>query len=602
MPKIFPIKRNLILLFRKLLRILTNFLGLISSKAYALGSWPEGPEMRRGLPCRAPLQYPWTLNAPSRPGAGGRLAAASRGRPAGAGRPPLLREDSSMPSCLLAERSFGILLHLTSLPAPYGCGDLGPAAHVFADWLEQAGAGCWQFLPLTPTETFLGNSPYSSPSAFAGNTLLISPELLVRQGLVRLAEAQQGLPPAQGRADFAACHCHRAALLAAAFARARPGLARDQAYQAFLAGHGPAWLDDFALFAALKKRHAGKPWIDWPEPLRRRDPQALDAFAREAAQDIEAARFAQYLFFGQWAGLRERCRELGVTLIGDLPIYVTHDSVDVWANQELFKLDAAGRPLVVAGVPPDYFSATGQRWGNPVYDWKANAAEGYAWWLSRLAHNLGLCDVVRLDHFRGFAAYWEIPAGEKTAVKGAWVDGPGAHFFRAVAARFPDLPFIAEDLGLITPDVTALRRQFNLPGMHVLMFGLGGDAGESSNALHHHEPCGVAYTGTHDNNTALGWFLAETSGADHARMAEYLGHALDRDRAAAELIRLAMLSPARTAIIPMQDVLGLGAEARMNIPASENGNWGWRMAPGAAAPHLALALRRQAALFGRVRG
>jgi 4-alpha-glucanotransferase len=507
-----------------------------------------------------------------------------------------------MPSHPLAERGFGVLLHLTSLPGAYGCGDMGSTAREFARWLARAGASCWQFLPLTPTETFLGNSPYSSPSAFAGNTLLVSPELLMRAGLVRLADAQQNLPPARGRVDFAAVRRHRVGLLAAAYERARPRLDRDAEFQDFLAAHGKAWLDDYALFCALKARHLGDPWTAWPEPLRRRDPKALAAAARALAGELDAVRFAQHLFFSQWAQLRGLCRELSITLVGDLPIYVTHDSADVWAHQELFKLDAAGQPTLVAGVPPDYFSATGQRWGNPVYDWKANAAEGYAWWLSRLAHNLGQCDVVRLDHFRGFSAYWEIPAEEKTAVKGTWVEGPGEHFFRAVARRFPDLPFIAEDLGVITPEVTALRRAFGLPGMHVLMFGLGGDVGESTNALHHHEAVGVAYTGTHDNNTALGWFRSETGGDDAARFVDYLGHQLNEANAAAELVRLALLSPARTAIIPMQDLLGLGGEARMNVPASENGNWGWRLAPGATTPELAAALRRKAELFGRVRG
>jgi 4-alpha-glucanotransferase len=402
--------------------------------------------------------------------------------------------------------------------------------------------------------------------------------------------------------DFAAVRRHRDRLLGMAFERARAGLARDAAYQEFLAAHGPAWLDDYARFCALKAREQGKPWCEWPEPVRRRDPAALAAADQELAGEMEAVRFAQHLFFTQWAELRAHCRELGVALVGDLPIYVTHDSADVWAHPELFKLDGDGRPYLVAGVPPDYFSATGQRWGNPVYDWAANAAEGYAWWLSRLAHNLALCDVVRLDHFRGFSAYWEIPAEELTAVKGEWVEGPGEHFFRAVARRFPDLPFIAEDLGVITPEVTALRRAFGLPGMHVLMFGLGADAGESTNALHHHERVGVAYSGTHDNNTALGWFASETGGDDAARFAAYLGHPLTGDNAAAELVRLALLSPARTAILPMQDVLGLDGSARMNVPASENGNWGWRMGAGAATPEAAAALRRKAELFGRARG
>ncbi len=497
-------------------------------------------------------------------------------------------------------RRAGVLLHVTSLPSPYGIGDLGPEAFAFVDFLASAGQTLWQILPLTPTATFLGDSPYSSPSVFAGNPLLVSPELLARKGLVRLADLQQVPAPTGSRVDYAAVTAQRRVLLDAAFDAAAPGLAHDRAFQDFVRRAGPAWLDDYALFQVVKDRRGGESWHCWPEPLRDRDPAALDALRDEAARDLAKVAFEQHLFFSQWHDLKAHAARSGVAVVGDMPFYPTFDSADCWANPGLFKLGPDRQPTVVAGVPPDYFSATGQRWGNPVYRWEAMAKAGYAWWMDRLAHNLELADMVRLDHFRAFSAHWEIPAQEKTAVNGRWVDGPGAEFFIALKKRFRRMPVIAEDLGMITEDVRALRRAFSLPGMRVLMFAFGADLPESDNAWHHHDASSVAYTGTHDNNTVRGWFEAETSPEDRARMAEYMGHEPMADTVAWDLVRLCMLSVAPMAVAPMQDLLGLSASGRMNVPAVANGNWGWRMERGAASPDLAARLRRLTELSGRL--
>lgn len=497
-------------------------------------------------------------------------------------------------------RRAGVLLHVTSLPSPYGVGDMGPQAFEFVDFLASAGQTLWQILPLTPTETFLGDSPYSSPSVFAGNPLLISPELLARQGLVRLADLQQ-IPALSGdRVDYAAVTAQRRILLDAAFEAAAQGLGSDPEHLEFVARAGPAWLDDYALFQVIKARQGGAAWDRWPEPLRDRDPDALDALRAEAALELAKVAFEQRLFFTQWRDLKAHAASRGVAVVGDMPFYPTFDSADCWANPGLFKLGPDKAPTVVAGVPPDYFSETGQRWGNPVYDWEAMAATGYAWWMDRLARNLELADMVRLDHFRAFSAHWEIAADEKTAVNGRWVDGPGADFFTTLKKRFARMPVIAEDLGMITEDVRALRRAFSLPGMRVLMFGFGADLPESDNAWHNFDPNSVAYTGTHDNNTVRGWFETETSSEDRARMARYMGHEPGPDTVAWDMLRLCLLSVSRMAVAPMQDLLGLPASGRMNVPAVANGNWGWRMERGAASPDLAARLRELTEMAGRL--
>ena len=464
-------------------------------------------------------------------------------------------------------RSSGILLHPTSLPGPFGVGDLGPTAHQWVRWLASAGQSWWQILPLNPTGG--GGSPYQCYSAFAGNVALLSPELLHRDGLA-------DLPP-----DAVA----RDGIDHAAVLKLKNGLVR-QAWDRFRGGKGPVglrsefdvycqkeagWLDGYALFAAVRAALGDAPLGDWSADLLARKPVALAAVEQELTGEVMLHRFGQFLFDRQWAELQATCREHGVKLIGDAPIFVSADSADVWAHPDQFLLDAHGRPTAVAGVPPDYFSPTGQHWGNPLYDWDAMAKDGYRWWAARLKRLFQQVDVVRLDHFRGFAAAWHIPADETDATGGKWVPGPGAKLFDALRKQLGDLPIIAEDLGLITPDVDTLRLGCGFPGMRVLQFMIA----EPTNQYwpHNYDPQTVAYTGTHDNDTTNGWYAKLDDGARWT-LGQYLGKQVDD--AAGELLRLAWLSVAELAVAPLQDVLGLGGEARMNVPGVAEGNWGWR--------------------------
>jgi len=496
---------------------------------------------------------------------------------------------------MLKRRAGGVLLHLTSLPSPYGVGDFGPQAYAFADFLKKAGANYWQMLPLNYTTAKTGYSPYNCFSAFAGNPLLISPELLYRQGLLRKDELPAPLP-AKNRADFAQATRCKAPLLDIAFERfIQTG--PDAAFEAFTT-EARHWLEDFAFFAVFKKKHPRRLWSQWPGPVCRRSKAALAAFSSEHRSTIEREKFIQYVFMKQYFALKTYCNENGILLFGDLPIYVTYDSADVWSHPTLFKLRRDNKPRFIAGVPPDYFSKTGQLWGNPVYDWKANAATGYRWWLDRLGHNLKLFDLLRIDHFRAFEAYWQVPYGRKTAVGGAWVEGPGKDFFDAVLGRIPQPPLAAEDLGYITPGVRELCRRYNFPCMKVLQFAFGGNA-ENIHLPHHHARNSIVYTGTHDNNTTLGWYMHETTPALRKRIADYLGKRLSAKTVTAEMIRLAMASPAHLCIVPMQDILGLNAAARMNTPAKHTGNWQWRMPPGSTTPSIARRLRHLMELYGR---
>ncbi len=495
-------------------------------------------------------------------------------------------------------RTAGVLLHLTSLPSRFGVGDLGPAAGEFARWLARAGARLWQILPVTPTGPGLGNSPYSSFSAFAGNTLLISPEILAEEGLLprKLLDEEPGWP--KGRVDFDGAWAARGRLLRQAFAKARRSLDGDAAFVDFCRDNG-TWLNDFALFMAVKDHFGGFPWTRWPEDLRDREEAALSRWGAELAGEVLFQKFLQFHFFRQWGHFRELLASLDIELLGDLPIYVNHDSSDVWANRGLFKLDPEGQPLFVAGVPPDYFSKTGQRWGNPVYDWEACRARGYDWWIARLWHHFGLFDRVRLDHFRGFAGYWEIPAEEETAVRGRWVDAPGEELFSLARERIGRLPILAEDLGVITPDVVALRKGFALPGMHVLQFGWGGDPAENANAFHNCGTDSAVYTGTHDNSTVRGWWATEATPADRRRVRSYLGRRVDDGSVAWDFVRLCLMSAGDTAVIPVQDLLGLDNTARMNVPGKARGNWGFRLAPGQMDAALAEKFQAEIALYGR---
>lgn len=471
------------------------------------------------------------------------------------------------------ERASGVLLHPTCLPGPFGIGDLGPTAHRYVDWLADAGVRWWQVLPLNPTGP--GQSPYNSISSFGASPLLISPELLVRDGLLETAdlEAMRGLPDVY--VDFDAVVPAKHTALRRAFARfvAQPPRGLSAALDSFR-HEQRGWVEDYALFAALQAAHAGAPWHDWPSDLALRRPHALAAWEAEHRAEVDFQVFCQLMFDRQWTELHEHAGSRRISILGDIPIFVADDSADVWAHRELFLLDAEGRPSVVAGVPPDYFSETGQLWGNPLYDWAALERTGFAWWIERFRTTLRQVDAARLDHFRGFAAYWEVPAQDDTALGGRWVKGPGRALFDAVAAALGDLPLVAEDLGIITEDVGALRRGLSLPGMAVLQFAFN-PTEHSSFLPYRHERDLVVYTGTHDNNTTLGWYLQDASEPEKDFLRRYLataGHEIHWD-----MIRGAMASVASLAVVPHQDLAGLGADCRMNTPGLADGNWRFRI-------------------------
>lgn len=501
------------------------------------------------------------------------VSAVATANQAGAAQPVA---SATQPSAGTAEpslRTCGVLLHCTSLPSPHGIGDLGPAAYAWVDVLAQILQTWWQVLPLGPTG--YGDSPYQCFSAFAGNPLLISPELLVSDGLLQPGDLG-GVEFPLNRVAFERVIPYKAGLTALAWERfcagAGGGLADE--FEAFCGEHA-AWLEEYALFMAIKEVQGGTSWQQWPSPLRLREPKALAAALRELHSQAMLHKFRQFLFFRQWQALRVYAHSRGVRLLGDMPIFVSIDSADVWSQPELFKLDAEGRPRVVAGVPPDYFSATGQLWGNPLYEWEVHRQTHYRWWIARLRATLGLVDCIRLDHFRGFEAAWEVPAGKPTAEEGAWVPGPGSELFEACRTAVGSLPLVAEDLGVITPEVDALRQQLGLPGMRVLQFAFGG-ARESRFLPHRFERHTVVYTGTHDNATTLGWYRRLTPD-EHRNFRRYVPGT--GDGPAWDLIRLAWASVAECAIAPLQDILSLGPEARMNLPGQPRGNWRWRFAP-----------------------
>jgi 4-alpha-glucanotransferase len=475
-------------------------------------------------------------------------------------------------------RHSGILLHVTSHPSRYGIGDMGPAAFQWIDRLRHAGQAWWQVLPLGTTG--YGNSPYQPLSSFAGNWLLISPDALVDDGLLYTRDCEGCSFPAD-KVDFNAVTAFKRGLIGAAWNNFRRGARSDvlDAYEKFQIDEA-RWLDDYALFRALKTRYNGAYFVEWPSELVHREPSATARARQELKDEIAQISFAQFLFFRQAGRLKEYARSRGMRIIGDLPFFVSPDSSDVWANPEFFDLDANRRPRFVAGVPPDYFAAQGQLWGNPVYNWEALKSTGYRWCLDRLRALLELVDVIRLDHFRGFVAAWQVPASAPTAETGAWVAGPGADYFEAVRREFGGMPFIAEDLGMITPDVVALRDADGLPGMRVMQFGFDGDP-ENPHLPHTWTNRTVGYTGTHDNNTTRGWFEALPDGQKQL-VRKYVGWSSeDSHGIAAALMRSAWPSAAGLTIAPLQDVLDIGAEGRMNIPGSAQGNWQWRWADSA---------------------
>jgi 4-alpha-glucanotransferase len=491
-------------------------------------------------------------------------------------------------------RHAGVLAHPTSLAGAHGIGDLGHGACAFVEWLARAGQTRWQILPLGPTG--YGDSPYQAFSTFAGNPLLIALDDLRELGLLDAADLEGADFPAE-RVDFGAVIPWKLARLERAAARFRAGgaPALRAEYEQFVAAEAD-WLDDYALYRALKDEQGGGAWTSWDAPLRLREPATLAAAREQLAERHDAQRFMQFMFFRQWRALKAAANAAGVRIIGDLPIYVALDSSDSWANQQLFQFDAEGRPTAVAGVPPDYFSATGQLWGNPLYAWERHAASGYAWWSARLRAVFEMVDILRIDHFRGFEAYWAIPAGDDTAQRGTWQPGPGRALFDAAHAALGEREVIAEDLGLITPEVDALRRSLAYPGMAVLQFAFG--SGPDNLYLPHNlERHYVIYTGTHDNDTTRGWYdAADDATRDHVR--RYL--ATNGADVAWDLLRAAWAAVPATAIAPLQDVLGLGNEARMNLPGQAGGNWTWRMSPAALTDDLAARLRDLTELYGRL--
>lgn len=503
-------------------------------------------------------------------------------------------------------RQSGILLHPTSLPGRFGIGNLGNEAYQFIDFLASSGQHLWQVLPLGPTG--YGNSPYQCLSVFAGNPLLISLESLVQDKFLELADLENAPSFPEDRVDYDLVIKFKTPLLKKSFETFERSAAwhERRRFQVFCR-HNASWLDTYSLFMALKEAHGLAAWNTWEEDIRRRSPKSLEHWRRKLDRETRYHKYQQYQFLRQWSRLRKYCNEHLISLIGDMPIFVALDSAEVWSHPEMFYLDDSGKPTVVAGVPPDYFSKTGQLWGNPLYRWDVIASDGYAWWIDRLRAARNLVDIIRLDHFRGFEKYWEISATDTTALNGRWVPGPGAKLLQAVQNELGSLPIIAEDLGTITPEVYALRDRFGFPGMRVLQFSFGSGPKAGEQRPYNYPRNCVVYTGTHDNNTTIGWFKGEdvkdTTQSQQEREREiqvaltYLG--TDSIEINWDLIRLASMSAANTVIVPMQDILGLGSEARMNLPGKAEGNWSWRFTPDMLNEEIKSKLRKLTALSGR---
>jgi 4-alpha-glucanotransferase len=502
-------------------------------------------------------------------------------------------------------RRSGILFHPTSLPGAHGVGDLGNEAYRFVDFLEQAGHKLWQVLPLNPTG--YGDSPFQCFSSIAGNPLLISLDRLVEEGVLAAQDVAKRPEFPLEQVDFGTAFAFKVPLLSKAAQNFLSNTGKErQAFENFCRANA-TWLNDFALFIACKNAHGGVAWPHWQKAIAQREPRAVEEWMHALKGEIEVIKFWQFEFFRHWQALRDYAHARGIEVIGDIPIYVAHDSADVWANREFFYLDIQGNPTKVAGVPPDYFAATGQLWGNPIYNWERLQATGYRWWIDRFRSALRLYDIVRIDHFRGFEAYWEVPAADKTAERGRWIKGPGAELFSVMQAELGELPIIAENLGVITPEVEQIRHQFGFPGMAILQFAFGNDPQGPTFRPHNYERNLVAYTGTHDNDTVVGWWnskpgagsirTAEDIEHEHAFAREYLGFTDQPINWV--LIRSVLSSVADTAVIPMQDVLGLGHEARMNLPGSASGNWRWRMRPGMLNEKLSSRLRGMNEIYDR---
>ena len=498
-----------------------------------------------------------------------------------------------------SRRSSGLLMHLTSLPGPHGSGDLSRAAHDFIDFCADAGQTLWQMLPVGPPGDPPYNSPYSSYSSAAGSQYLVSLEMLAEDGLLTRRELKPAAGLSDRRVNFPAVRKFRDAQLRRAFGRFREGASGGRAlrgeFEQFTSSQR-AWLDDFALFCALKHRSDGAPWVEWEPALRERRPAALSRAASELAGEIDFHRFVQFCFDRQWGALREHAQRRNVALVGDVPIFVVHDSVDVWVDRRLFRLGPSGQPTHVTGVPPDAFSDDGQRWGHPQYDWGAHRRQQFAWWVARFERTFRLFDAVRIDHFLGFNRVWSIPATERTARNGKWVNSPGDALFQALERALGKRAIIAEDLGVLTKEAAALRDRFAFPGMRVAQFGFGGGGGDPYHRPHSYPPRSVAYTGTHDSDTTVGWFK-KLGKVDRRNALDYFG--ADPATIHTSATRALLASAADTVIFPVQDLLGLDNRARMNVPGTAEGNWGWRLPPGALKKSHAKALRRLTALTGR---
>ncbi len=493
------------------------------------------------------------------------------------------------------KRSSGILLHPSSLPGTYGIGDIGPGAHRWIDFLSGAGCGLWQVLPIGPTG--YGDSPYQCFSSFAGNPYLISPEALLKDDLLHPDDLYDRPSLPEDHVNYGDVIPWKLGVLDRSFIRyqhSHIAWLKDE-MEEFRARQS-SWLEDFALFMALKEAHGGAPWPTWEKPLRTREPGAISEARKQYDVAIQRQIYRQFIFFHQWLKLRARAHENHIKIIGDIPIFVAHDSADVWANPHLFFLDETGKPTVVAGVPPDYFSPTGQLWGNPLYRWDVHARDGYAWWLERIKATLELVDIIRIDHFRGFAGYWEVSGKAKTAEVGNWIPGPGKDFFHHILQSLGDLPIIAEDLGVITPDVVEMRDAFDLPGMRIFQFGFDSTPEDTFLPHNYVENC-VVYTGTHDNDTVLGWYnrVPEHEKSFYRR---YMGR--DGNDVAWDMIRGVWSSVAVFGLAPLQDFLNLGNDARMNYPGNPSGNWTWRMPKDALTQQLQEKIKELNYLYSRL--
>jgi 4-alpha-glucanotransferase len=500
-------------------------------------------------------------------------------------------------SCM-KQRGSGILLHITSLYSGYGIGDLGPSACQFVDFLSDAQQRYWQILPVNPTRPGYDNSPYHSISTFAFNTNLISPEGLVKDGYLHKADIC-GVPEfPRGCVDFDAVIRFKETLFSRAYERFRQDRIGRAGYDEFCSNN-TWWLEDFALFTSLHRHYKGRLWSTWPDAIKYRDPAALDGMRQTLDKNIETEKFLQYMFSRQWQVLRDYCIKKGIRMIGDIPIYVTYDSADVWTHPELFRLDDELHPIAVAGVPPDYFSKTGQLWKNPLYRWEEHERSGFSWWIHRIEHTLSLVDYTRIDHFRGLVAYWEVPAGADNAMHGKWVPAPGEKLLTLLKNRVAGLPLIAEDLGIITPDVSDLIDRFELPGMRVLLFAFTGDPSGSPHAPHNLKKNCILYTGTHDNAPVRGWLESEAAMVEKRRLFRYIGQEISADQVSPVLIRLAMMSVADTVMFPLQDILGLGTESRMNRPGTGTGNWRWQLEKDQISPLVTENLGDMTEVYGR---